>query len=120
MEVRIGITVDCQDPDLLAQFWERFLGYQRRPGGGGDSPYVTVERPDGVEGPPHLTFQRVPEPKVAKAIAHLDLFVDHAEPVVSQMLEMGAALVEVTEAGDWTTRVLQDPAGIEFCVIGPE
>ncbi|HET9773272.1 MAG TPA: VOC family protein, partial [Acidimicrobiia bacterium] len=24
------------------------------------------------------------------------------------------------EAGEWTTRVLQDPAGNEFCVIGPD
>jgi hypothetical protein len=28
--------------------------------------------------------------------------------------------VSRTEAGEWTTRVLQDPAGNEFCVIGPD
>jgi hypothetical protein len=117
--LRIGLTIDCADPDLLALFWERFLGYRRRPGEDG-SPYVTIERPEGVDGPPHLTFQQVPEPKVSKARAHLDLFVDHAGPMLSQMLEAGATLVEVTEAGAWTTRILQDPAGTEFCLIGPE
>ncbi len=117
--MRIGLTIDCPDPDLLARFWEQFLGYRRRPAAE-SSPYVTVERPDGVEGPPHITFQRVPEPKVSKSRAHLDLFVDHAEPTVSEMIEAGATVVDVAEAGEWTTRVLQDPAGTEFCVIGPE
>jgi len=40
--------------------------------------------------------------------------------MVSNMIASGATLVEVAEAGDWTTRILQDPAGNEFCVIGPE
>ena len=35
-------------------------------------------------------------------------------------LAAGASLVSRTEAGEWTTRVLQDPAGNEFCVIGPD
>lgn len=117
--LRIGLTIDCDDPDLVARFWEEFVGYSRRPGGEG-GPYVTIERPDGVEGPPHLTFQRVPEPKESKARAHLDLFVDRAGPLVAGMLEAGASLVETTEAGEWTTRILLDPAGNEFCVIGPE
>ncbi len=117
--MRIGLTIDCPDPDALARFWEDSLGYQRRPGAD-DGPYVTVERPSGVDGPPHLTFQRVPEPKVSKVRAHLDLFVDHAEPMTSNMIAAGATLVQVIEAGDWTPRILQDPAGNEFCVIGPE
>ena len=25
--MRIGITIDCPDPEDLAAFWERFLGY---------------------------------------------------------------------------------------------
>ncbi len=117
--LRIGLTIDCQDPEQLADFWERFTGYRRRPGGDG-GPYVTIDRAEGVEGPPHVTFQRVPEPKASKARAHLDLFVDHAQPMVADMEAAGATIVTVTEAGEWTTRVLQDPAGNEFCVIGPD
>ena len=115
----IGITIDCPDPDQLAAFWEQFLGYVRRPGTPG-GPYVTIDKPEGADGPPHLTFQRVPEPKVSKARAHLDLFVSHAGPMVDEMIAAGATTVAVTESGDWTTRVLQDPAGNEFCVIGPD
>ena len=119
MPVRIGITIDCPDPEQLAAFWTRFLGYRRRPGGA-DGTYVTIDRPDGVEGPPHVTFQRVAEPKASKARAHLDLFVEHARPMVDEMVGAGAVTIATTEAGEWTTRVLQDPAGNEFCVIGPD
>jgi hypothetical protein len=117
--MKIGITIDCPDPEQLATFWETFLGYVRRPDGG-DGPYVTIDRPAGADGPPHLTFQRVPEAKTAKVRTHLDLFVEHAEPMVAEMLAAGAAPVSITEAGEWTTRVLLDPAGNEFCVIGPD
>lgn len=116
---RIGITIDCRDPDSAAAFWERFLGYRRRPHSAG-STYVTVDCPENVAGPPQLTFQRVSEPKTGKARTHLDLFVDHAQPLTRQMLAAGASQVRVTDAGEWTTRVLTDPAGNEFCVIGPD
>jgi hypothetical protein len=116
---RIGITIDCPDPDQLAAFWERFLGYVRRPGPAG-GPYVTIDRPDGTDGPPHLTFQQVPEAKTGKARTHLDLFAEHAAPMVAEMIAAGATALTTTEAGEWTTRVLQDPAGNEFCVIGPD
>jgi hypothetical protein len=40
--------------------------------------------------------------------------------LVAEMLAAGAAPLSITEAGEWTTRVLLDPAGNEFCVIGPD
>jgi hypothetical protein len=117
---QVGITVDCADAAELATFWERFLGYDRRPAASG-SPYVTIERrEDSPDGPPFVTFQTVPEPKQVKARLRLDLFVDRALPLVDEMLSAGASSVSRTEAGEWTTRVLQDPAGNEFCVIGPD
>ena len=116
---RIGITMDCPDPDRVASFWEKFIGYERRANQSGGT-YVTIDKPSGVTGPPHLTFQKVPEPKVAKSRAHLDLFVEHAVPIVDEMIAAGATPIETTEAGEWTTRILLDPAGNEFCVIGPD
>ena len=117
---RIGITVDCPDAAQLAACWERCLGYTRRPDAA-EGPYVTLERGDGSpDGPPLLTFQTVPEPKTSKTRIHLDLFVEHAQPLVDEMRASGASFVSRAEAGDWTTRVLQDPAGNEFCVIGPD
>ena len=117
---RIGITVDCPDAAQLAAFWEQCLGYTRRPGAAG-GPYVTIERGEGSpDGPPFVTFQTVPEPKTSKARIHLDLFVERAQLLVDEMQAAGASFVSRVDAGDWTTRVLQDPAGNEFCVIGPD
>ncbi|MGI9603264.1 MAG: VOC family protein [Acidimicrobiales bacterium] len=116
---RIAITIDCPDPGRSAAFWASFLGYEQLDDGG-DGPYVTITKPTGVDGVSHLTFQEVPEAKVGKARAHLDLFVDHAFPMVDEMVAAGATLLSTTEAGEWTTRILQDPAGHEFCVIGPD
>ena len=117
--MNIGLTIDCPDPDLVAHFWQRFLGYERR-AGNPESPYITIERPLDSDGLTHITFQRVPEAKVSKARVHLDLFVDHAQPMFEDMLAAGATALQTTEAGEWTTRVLQDPAGNEFCLIGPD
>jgi hypothetical protein len=115
----IGVTMDCPDPELAATFWETFLHYRRRPTRP-DSPYVTIERPEPGDGLALVTFQRVPEAKTTKARLHLDLFVDHAQPIFEAMIAAGATAVHTAPAGDWTTRVLQDPAGNEFCVIGPD
>ena len=115
----IGVTMDCPDPDVAATFWETFLNYRRRPTSP-DSPYVTIERPDGSDGIALVTFQRVPEPKATKARVHLDLFVDHAQPMFDAMIAAGATAVHTIPAQEWTTRVLTDPAGNEFCLIGPD
>src|SRR4029078_9999809 len=98
---QVGITVDCADAAQLASFWERFLGYTRRPGNPG-SPYVTIERgDDGPDGSPILTLQTAPAPKRAKARPPIDLFVDHAQPLVDEMSAAGASTVSRTEAGEW-------------------
>lgn len=119
MLMRVGVTIDCSEPDTLAAFWSRFLGYELRSASPGSS-YVTIERPSGGDGPPQVVFQRVPDPKVGKVRLHLDLFVEHAHPMLDEMVTDGAAVLSTTEAGAWTTRVMQDPEGNEFCLIGPD
>lgn len=118
----IGITIDCPDPEAVAAFWEEFLGYERRADQSHEvgGQYVTLFKPSGIPGLHHVTFQRVPEEKTTKARAHLDVFVEHGAPVMERMLAAGAAEVETLEMGEMTTRVLLDPAGNEFCLIGPD
>ena len=118
----IGITIDCPDPEVVARFWQEFLGYERRAGQPHEvsGQYVTLYKPAGVPGLHHVTFQRVPEPKVSKARAHLDLWVRHAAPFRERMLAAGATEVETHGDAPAVTRVLLDPAGNEFCLIGPD
>ena len=99
--------MDCPDTAQLAAFWERFLGYAPRPGSTA-GPYVTIERGDqGTDGPPFLTFQTVPELKTAKFRLRLDLFVDHARPLIEEMLDGGSTPVSRTDAGERTTTYLR-------------
>jgi hypothetical protein len=67
----------------------------RRPDRGG-GPYVTIDRPDGTDGPPHVTFQRVPEAKTRKVRTHLDLIVEHAAPMTVEMIGAGATSLAIT------------------------
>jgi predicted enzyme related to lactoylglutathione lyase len=117
--MKIGVTIDCPDPDSVASFWERFLGYERRPSNPGGR-YVTIVRPADADGLSHVTFQRVPEPKEVKARVHLDLFVEDAQQTFDAMVSAGAVPMEAIVAGQWKTCVLQDPAGNEFCLIASD
>ena len=118
----VGITVDCDDPESLAGFWQEFLGYERRPNQPQETEgtFATLFKPSGLPGLHHVTFQQVPEPKTEKARAHLDLFVEHAAPILERMLKAGATSVETHKTAGFITRVMRDPAGNEFCLLGPD
>ncbi len=67
--MRLVVVLDCLQPERLAQFWAKALGYRQAPSGGG-VPYVVLV-PDERSGP-DLVLQRVPEPKAGKNRMHLD------------------------------------------------
>jgi uncharacterized Fe-S cluster-containing radical SAM superfamily enzyme len=99
------------------------LSYQliensRQQKGLGRSTFVTLLRPAtllGVE--PHI-FQRVPEGKVAKNRAHLDVHVDEEQKLaeVERLTAWGARHIETHADRGPTTYVMQDPEGNEFCL----
>ena len=80
-----NLTMDCGDPDRLAEFWEAALGYEKR---SSDGQYTVLVHPDG--GRPFLILQRVPEPKVGKNPLHLDLRADDREAEVRRLVGLGA------------------------------
>ncbi|WP_213006595.1 VOC family protein [Paractinoplanes toevensis] len=107
-----GVTVDCQNPRRLADFWSAVLGgrvTESLPGWR----RVTVD-----DDTPVLTFQPVPEPKVGKARLHLDIAVADADEAVDRIEALG---------GRWTSErhdypegivlVMADPENNEFCVV---
>ncbi|MBU9763224.1 VOC family protein [Mycobacterium sp. TNTM28] len=105
------ITVDCTDPDALAQWWAQALGAQVTAVAAGE--FVMLVPPDG----PRLAFQRVPDPTPGKNRVHLDLSAADGEAEVSRLVGLGA-----TETGrhsfgdDFSWVVLADPEGNAFCV----
>ena len=62
------VVVDCRDPLVLAEFWQRVLGgYLMRQ----SHDWVALEPAHGMT----VSFQRVPEPKTGKNRVHLDVDV---------------------------------------------
>jgi len=109
------ITVDCTDPQRLAQWWAQAVEGDviNLPG----SEFVMVAR----EGWPALGFQRVDAPTPGKNRVHMDLMTDDLNAEVDRLKGLGA-----TETGRhsmpgglrWV--VLADPDGNAFCVAAPQ
>ena len=117
----VGVTIDCADPERIADFWQAALGFARRVGDG--RPYITLSDGGGNSRMlNHLTIQRVPEAKAAKLRAHLDLFTGDMDSEVARLVALGASLL--VPAADETAghlgfraTVMADPEGSEFCVV---
>lgn len=119
MQVRaIGTTLDANDPDLIADFWQKVIGFKTRSGDG--QPYYTLS--DSEVGRPlnHLTIQRVPEAKMAKHRLHLDLFVADDTEAIAELEALGATVITPADGPGhqgMTATVMADPEGGEFCVV---
>lgn len=113
--MHIAVTLDCADPEALAEFWTQALDYY---GKELREPYMMPIPKEGNSAP-RLCLQRVPEPKAGKNRMHLDLNVDDVDETMARLIALGA-----TRRSDeilyyehrWF--VLADPEGNEFCVIG--
>src|SRR5690349_5564771 len=103
---RIGLVLDCADPDALAKFWAPALGYRLV---GGAGAYVLLLPPDPSR--PKLLLQRVAEGKVVKNRMHLDIEVADVEAEVVRLEALGARRVDggaLSEHGS-TWQVMTDP-----------
>ncbi|WP_461170663.1 VOC family protein [Arthrobacter sp. Z1-15] len=120
MTERVGqlasISLDCPDPDLLADFYSRLLGLKEA--------FATPDR--GVValagGGPMLTLMRVdtyvapswPEGDQHQQM-HLDVAVEDLSAAAEAAAALGAVPAEHQPAPEqW--RVLLDPAGHPFCL----
>lgn len=116
----VGVTIDCADPERIADFWQAALRFNTRVGNG--RPYITLSEAGGGRMLNHLTIQRVPEAKTAKLRAHLDLFTGDMDTEVARLVALGATVL-VPAAGEaaghlgFRATVMADPEGSEFCVV---
>src|SRR5437667_10629027 len=84
--MKVEVTLDCNDVERLADFWERVLGYVRSPTVEGR--YIALE-PREQQGFT-LTLQQVPERKIAKNRMQLDLLVPELQAEVIRNRSLGA------------------------------
>jgi hypothetical protein len=146
MQVTWGLTIDCERPGALAEFWALALGYEPMPVPAGwaswgewlihhgvpeeewdDGAYLSD--PDGVG--PTISLLKVPEEKVAKNRLHIDVKAGGGRDTpweqrwprvlaaVERLTAAGATVVRQDEGADGRPDhfVLADPEGNEFCVV---
>ncbi|MEW2346725.1 VOC family protein [Streptomyces sp. NPDC006684] len=117
------LTVDCHDPERLAEFWCAVLDFEvidRREGMVEIGSWVpTAEAIRARQMPPTLVFLRVPEGKAVKNRLHLDVSpVDRAtEDEVARLIALGATRADVGQGPDRSWVVMADPEGNEFDVV---
>ncbi|MGE0601209.1 MAG: VOC family protein [Dehalococcoidia bacterium] len=112
-----GINMDCRDPQAMADFWGKLLGWEVT---WRDHDFVVLGNPSGG---PSLSFQEYAdyeppvwpeEPGEQWKMIHLDLQVENVEAATAFAIECGARLAEYQGRED--LRVLLDPAGHPFCL----
>lgn len=112
MALNIGmVTIDCANPQRLAEFWTAALGLEVLVDYG---EYMVLGTPgsDGVS----IGLQQVPEPRVGKNRLHLDLRGEPRAVAAERLVALGATLVEEHEMPGLSWTVLTDPEGNMFCV----
>jgi predicted enzyme related to lactoylglutathione lyase len=111
-----NITIDCADPEVLAEFWAAALGYvkQSAPEAGGDC--TAVANPCGRR--PRLLFRKVSELKVVKNRVHLDLAAENMDAEVDRLVARGARKLRTCHEQVRTWTMMTDPEGNEFCILG--
>ncbi|MGQ0823565.1 MAG: VOC family protein [Actinomycetota bacterium] len=103
------MTIDCEDPPRLVDFWAAALRYTPRGN--------TVWPPDGIG--PCLEFIVVPEPKAAKNRVHLGFNVSGLDAEIERLVGLGATVAweeEFPADVPYRNVVLRDPEGNEFCL----
>jgi len=112
MAAKLGLVLDCADPDRLAEFWSAAIGYATL---GGAGSYVMLVDEAGQL--PKLLLQRVSEPKTAKNRMHFDIETPDVLAEAARLERIGARRVEDPRTEHGTTWVvMHDPEGNEFCV----
>ena len=140
------LTIDANDPSLLARFWAQALGYQSTPPTqpqttwhahfrsrlGGQAAFEDrLFDPAGLR--PPIWFQRVPEARAGKNRLHLDIYptgrddalpqaqrIEIVEAKVAELVAIGATVQRRTRGDDpadlFYYVTMHDPEGNVFCV----
>lgn len=113
MAAKLGLVLDCADPDRLAEFWSATIGYITLGEAGN---YVLLVDESGQQ--PKLLLQQVSEAKSGKNRMHFDIETPTVDEEVARLEGIGARRIEegaIEEHGNrWV--VMADPEGNEFCV----
>lgn len=130
------LTIDCADPQALAQFWMTALRYVPEPPPRGHETWESSLAALGVPEPEwndgalisdlegrglKLYFQKVPEPRTVKNRLHLDLdIVTRAQPVAHRTAVIEAEVAHLAAAGAAVIQRLHDHGHFHVTMRDPE
>ncbi|MET9800859.1 VOC family protein [Streptomyces sp. NPDC006368] len=113
-----AVVVDCADPRAMARFWGEAMDWTPHEV---TDDHALLRSAKGVG--PYLQFLRTPHLKNMRHRLHLDLaphpFDGQAAVAEVARLESLGATPATVGQGDFPWKVLADPEGNEFCVLGP-
>ena len=115
---RLGwIQMDCHDPRRLAVFWGAVFGVEIDSTFGESAHYVVLAKAE--QDHPHVSLQRVPDPKTSKNRLHFDILVDDVEQATAQIEALGGQRLSLEDFQEYgfRWRVMADPEGNEFCLV---
>lgn len=104
------VTIDCENPRELAEFWTAALGTEIA---------VDWEQFLVLKGEPAIALQQVDDPTPGKNRIHLDLSGGNRSEEVARLVELGAEVVRTHDVEGFGWTVMRDPVGNEFCVSDP-
>jgi hypothetical protein len=110
-----AVVVDCADPRAMARFWGEAMDWTLHEV---TDDHAVMRSAEGVG--PYLEFLRTPHLKDVWNRVHLDLLphpVDAQAAEVARLEALGATPTDIGQ-GDSPWKVLTDPEGNEFCVLG--
>ncbi len=109
------LAVDSQDPQRIARWWAEVLDYRITEA---DEDQVEIAGPPGAG--PTIVFVKVPEEKSVKNRIHIDVSATdrEQEAELQRLLDLGAEPADVGQGEDVGWKVLRDPEGNEFCLLG--
>ncbi|CCB71320.1 VOC family protein [Streptantibioticus cattleyicolor] len=113
------LVIDAADPERLAAFWSKVLGYVELDRE--DDGSIMIGPPDtGFGGPqPTLVLSPSDDPRSGKLPLHLDVSPTdrEQEAELERLLALGAEPADVGQTGNESWHVLADPEGNEFCLL---
>ncbi len=110
-----AVVVDCADPRAMARFWDGAMDWTLHEV---TDDHAVLRSAKGVG--PYLEFLRTPEVRTWWNRIHLDLLPypgDDQAAEVARLHALGATDVDLGQ-GDVSWKVLADPEGNDFCVLG--
>ena len=113
-----AVCFDALDPQRVAQFWARLLGWEPTEEPDDPEGAVALARSDGTGF--WLRFAPTSEAKSLQNRIHFDLTSaspEEQEDTVARALRLGGRAIDIGQGPDAEHVVLADPEGNEFCVI---